>query len=89
MKKIVLIAAVAVFGTLAFSQENEFTFAKFEQMIESQTGMTAFEFISSNFPDESSEEISQRVQNAYKFYYEHPTELILTQEDDNATTRKL
>lgn len=38
MKKIVLIAAVTVFGTLAFSQENEFTFAKFEQMIESQTG---------------------------------------------------
>lgn len=91
MKKVIIIAALlAATVCPLFSEENEeFTWAKFEQLVAVQTnGKTPYELVEEHHPELSEDEVSMKVQEIYEWYYNHPTELIITQEEDYGTNSK-
>lgn len=91
MKKAIILAALlaATAWSLHSEENEEFTWAKFEQLVAVQTdGKTPYELVEKYYPELSEDEIPMKVQEIYEWYYNHPTELIITQEEDYGTNSK-
>ena len=81
MKKLIIVMLVTALGSLYAEENEEFTWAKFESLITAQTGKTPYELIEKYNPELTKEEVASKAQEAYEWYYNHPTELIIQEED--------
>ncbi len=81
MKKLIIAVLITAFGSLYAEENEEFTWAKFESLIAAQTGKTPYELIEKYNPELTEEEVTLKTQEVYEWYYNHPTELIIQEED--------
>ena len=88
MKKLILITALAA-ATWSLHSE-EFTWAKFERLVAVQTnGKTPYELVEKYHSELTEDEISIKVQEIYKWYYNHPTELVIQEENYGTDSKDL
>lgn len=86
MKRIILIAVSAVTAWSCFSEE--FTWSDFERFVAVQTnGKTPYELVEKYHPGLTDNEVSEKVQEIYEYYYSNPTELIIQEEDYGRTNK--
>lgn len=81
MKKLIIAVFITALGSLYAEENEEFTWAKFESLIAAQTGKTPYELIEKYNPELTEEEVTLKTQEVYEWYCNHPTELIIQEED--------
>lgn len=81
MKKLIVAVLITALGSLYAEECEEFTWAKFESLIAAQTGKTPYELIEKYNPELTEEEVTLKTQEVYEWYCNHPTELIIQEED--------
>lgn len=81
MKKLIIAVLITALGSLYAEENEEFTWAKFESLIATQTGKTPYELIEKYNPELTEEEVTLKTQEVYEWYCNHPTELIIQEED--------
>ena len=81
MKKLIIAVLITALGSLYAEENEEFTWAKFESLIAAQTGKTPYELIEKYNPELTEEEIALKAKEAYEWYYSHPTELVIQEEN--------
>ena len=81
MKKLIVAVLITALGSLYAEENEEFTWAKFESLIATQTGKTPYKLIKKYNPELTEEEVTLKTQEVYEWYCNHPTELIIQEED--------
>lgn len=81
MKKLIIAVLITALGSLYAEENEEFTWAKFESLIAAQTGKTPYELIEKYNPELTEEEVTLKTQEVYEWYCNHPTELIIQEEN--------
>lgn len=81
MKKLIVAVLITALGSLYAEENEEFTWAKFESLIAAQTGKTPYELIEKYNPELTEEEVTLKTQEVYEWYCNHPTELIIQEEN--------
>ena len=81
MKKLIVAVLVTALGSLYAEECEDFTWEKFESLIAIQTGKTPYELIEKYNPELTEEEVALKTQEVYEWYCNHPTELVIQEED--------